>query len=127
MLKKLFKKTYLVFNKVKVIHSIPGRIRLFIPSLNMIPEQFKKYENYTTSLLKLKKGIKTITYSYSTSKILIEYDSKNLNEKEVVEWLNKIWRIIVDNEELYNGMSANEIENNMKKFYELLKNELERR
>ena len=126
MLKNLLKKTYLMFNKVKVVHSIPGRIRLFIPSLDQFPEQMKKYENYITAIIKLKAGINNIEYSYTTSKILVEYDKTKLKEEDIVNWLNKIWKIIVDNEDVYHGMSVDEVEKNVKKFYEMLKNELER-
>lgn len=126
MIKNILKKTYLIFNKVKVLHSIPGRIRLFIPSLDNIPEQMKKYERYISSILKLKKGINNIEYSYITSKILIEYDKETLNEEEIVKWLNKIWKIIVDNENLYYGMNIDEIEKNINNFYQMLKKELEK-
>lgn len=126
MLKNILKNTYLLFNKVKVIHSIPGRLRLLIPSLDKAPEQIKKYENYITSIIKLKDGIKNIEYSYITSKILIEYDKTILNEKEIVEWLNKIWKIIVDNENIYYGMTISEIEKNVIKFYKMLHKELKK-
>ena len=125
MLKNLLKKTYLMFNKVKVVHSIPGRVRLLIPSLDKFPEQIKKYESYITGIIKLKTGINNIEYSYLTSKVLIEYDKTKLNEEDIVNWLNKIWEIIVNNEEVYHGMSVDEVEKNVKKFYNMLKNELE--
>ena len=54
MIEKLLKNTYLMFHKVKVIHSIPGRIRVFVPFLNEIPENFKKYEDYVKDIIKLK-------------------------------------------------------------------------
>ena len=127
MFKNILKKTYLMFNKVKVVHSIPGRIRLLIPSLDKFPEQMKKYEHYITAIIKLKDGIKSVEYSYLTSKILIEYDKMKLKEQDIVDWLNKIWKIIVDNENVYQGMSVDDIEKNVKKFYEMLKSELEGR
>ena len=127
MFRNILKKTYLMFNKVKVVHSIPGRIRLFVPSLDKFPEQMKKYEHYITAIIKLKDGIKSVEYSYLTSKILIEYDKMKLKEQDIVDWLNKIWKIIVDNENVYQGMSVDDVEKNVKKFYEMLKSELEGR
>ena len=127
MFKNILKKTYLMFNKVKVVHSISGRIRLLIPSLDKFPEQMKKYEHYITAIIKLKDGIKSVEYSYLTSKILIEYDKMKLKEQDIVDWLNKIWKIIVDNENVYQGMSVDDVEKNVKKFYEMLKSELEGR
>lgn len=127
MFKNILKKTYLIFNKVKVVHSISGRIRLLIPSLDKFPEQMKKHEHYITSIIKLKNGIKSIDYSYLTSKVLIEYDKEKLKEQDIVDWLNKIWKIIVDNENIYQGMSVDDVEKNIKRFYEMLKSELEGR
>ena len=127
MLKNILKKTYLIFNKIKVVHSMPGRIRLLIPSLDKFPEQMKKHEHYITAIIKLKNGIKSIEYSYLTSKVLIEYDKAKLKEQDIVDWLNKIWKIIVDNEDVYQGMSVNDVDKNVKRFFEMLKSELEGR
>ena len=127
MFKNILKKTYLMFNKVKVVHSIPGRIRLLIPSLDKFPEQMKKHEHYRTAIIKLKNGIKSVDYSYLTSKVLIEYDKTKLNEQNIVDWLNKIWKIIVDNEDVYQGMSVDDVDKNVKRFFEMLKCELEGR
>ena len=127
MFKNILKKTYLMFNKVKVVHSIPGRIRLLIPSLDKFPKQMKKHEHYITAIIKLKNGIKSVEYSYLTSKVLIEYDKMKLKEQDIVDWLNKIWKIIVDNEVVYQGMSVNDVDKNVKRFFEMLKSELEGR
>ncbi|WP_338952751.1 HMA2 domain-containing protein [Fusobacterium nucleatum] len=127
MLKNILKQTYLMFNKVKVVHSIPGRVRLLIPSLDKFPEQMKKHEHYITTIIKLKNGIKSVEFSYLTSKILIEYDKMKLKEQDIVDWLNKIWKIIVDNEDVYQGMSVDDVEKNVKRFFEMLKGELEGR
>lgn len=126
MIKNILKKTYLLFNKVKVVHSIPGRLRVFIPMLNETPDEMKKYESYVSNILKLKKGINNIEYSYVTSKVLIEYDKDLLDEGIIVKWLNKIWKIIVENQDVYYGMDISEIEKNVSKFYEMLKKELEK-
>ena len=127
MFKNILKQTYLMFNKVKVVHSIPGRIRLLIPSLDKFPEQMKKHEHYITTIIKLKNGIKSVEFSYLTSKILIEYDKMKLKEQDIVDWLNKIWKIIVDNEDVYQGMSVDDVEKNVKRFFEMLKSKLEGR
>ena len=127
MLKNILKKTYLIFNKIKVVHSMPVRIRLLIPSLDKFPEQMKKYESYITGIIKLKTGINNIEYSYLTSKVLIEYDKAKLKEQDIVDWLNKIWKIIVDNEDVYQGMSVDDVDKNVKRFFEMLKSELEGR
>ncbi len=122
----LLKTAFLYFNKIKVVHSISGRLRLQIPGLDKVPEDMKKYEHYTTSIIKLENGIEEITYSYVTSKILVKYNPQLTNEKKIVEWLNFVWKKIVDNEDVYKNMSVKEIEENLDKFYEILYKELKK-
>ncbi|MGY0393779.1 MULTISPECIES: HMA2 domain-containing protein [unclassified Fusobacterium] len=126
MVNGLLKTAFLYFNKIKVVHSIPGRLRLQIPGLDKVPEDMKKYEHYTTSIIKLENGIEEITYSYVTSKILVKYNPQLTNEKKIVEWLNFVWKKIVDNEDVYKNMSVKEIEENLDKFYEILYKELKK-
>ena len=126
MLKKFLKTTYLMFHQLKIVHSIPGRLRLFVPGLSNIPEEMRKHEHYTTDLILSKEGIQSIEYSYVTNKVLIHYDEKIIQDKEIVSWLNAVWKIIVDQSDLYEKMTLAEIEKNLDKFYELLKKELRR-
>lgn len=117
---------FLFFNKIKVVHSIPGRLRLSIPGLNKVPENMQQYEKYTTSIMKMHKGITDVSYSYITGKILVIYDPNVTNEKEIVDWLNFVWKKIVENQDLYNSMSVEEIEQNLDNFYNILYNELKK-
>lgn len=120
------KTAFFYFNKIKVVHSIPGRLRLSVPGLDKVPEEMKKYDHYTTSLIKACEGVEDVSYSYVTGKILLTYDAKKTNEKKIVDWLNLIWKKVVDNQEVYDGMSPQEIEKNLDKFYTMLCNELKR-
>ena len=122
----LLSTAFLLFNKIKVVHSIPGRLRLSVPGLNKVPEHMKKYDKYTTSVIKMHKGIDDISYSYITGKILVMYDANITNEKNIVNWLNFVWKKIVENQDLYNQMSLEEIENNLDNFYGILCNELKK-
>lgn len=126
MLKKFLKTTYLMFHQLEIVHSIPGRLRLFVPGLSNIPEEMRKHEHYTTDLILSKEGIQSIEYSYLTNKVLIHYDEKVIQDKEIVSWLNAVWKIIVDRSDLYEKMTLREIEKNLDRFYELLKKELRR-
>ncbi|HEY4532590.1 MAG TPA: cation transporter [Fusobacterium sp.] len=126
MLKKFLKTTYFMFHQLKIVHSIPGRLRLFVPGLSGIPEEMRKHEHYTTDLILSKEGIQSVQYSYLTNKVLIHYDEKIIQDKEIVSWLNTVWKIIVDHSDLYESMTLGEIEKNLDKFYDLLKKELRR-
>ena len=121
MLENFFRTTYLMFNQIKVVHSIPGRLRLFVPNLSKVPEELKKYDNEVKKLILSKKGIKTVEYSYITNKILLYYDPNLISEKEILEWMNKVWKMVINHPELYENKSLKEIEDNLEIFYDLIK------
>ena len=121
MLENFFRTTYLMFNQIKVVHSIPGRLRLFVPNLSKVPEELKKYDNEVKKLILSKKGIKTVEYSYITNKILLYYDPNLISEKEILEWMNKVWKTVINHPELYENKSLKEIEDNLGIFYDLIK------
>ena len=121
MLENFFRTTYLIFNQIKVVHSIPGRLRLFVPNLSKVPEELKKYDNEVKKLILSKKGIKSVEYSYITNKILLYYDPNLISEKEILEWMNKVWKTVVNHSELYENKSLKEIEDNLEIFYDLIK------
>lgn len=121
MLENFFRTTYLMFNQIKVVHSIPGRLRLFVPNLSKVPEELKKYDNEVKKLILSKKGIKSVGYSYITNKILLYYDPNLISEKEILEWMNKVWKTVINHPELYENKSLKEIEDNLEIFYDLIK------
>ena len=121
MLENFFRTTYLMFNQIKVVHSIPGRLRLFVPNLSKVPEELKKYDNEVKKLILSKKGIKSVEYSYITNKILLYYDPNLISEKEILEWMNKVWKTVINHSELYENKSLKEIEDNLEIFYDLIK------
>ena len=121
MLENFFRTTYLMFNQIKVVHSIPGRLRLFVPNLSEVPEELKKYDNEVKKLILSKKGIKSVEYSYITNKILLYYDPNLISEKEILEWMNKVWKTVINHPELYENKSLKEIEDNLEIFYDLIK------
>ena len=121
MLENFFRTTYLMFNQIKVVHSIPGRLRLFVPNLSKVPEELKKYDNEVKKLILSKKGIKSVEYSYITNKILLYYDPNLISEKGILEWMNKVWKTVINHPELYQNKSLKEIEDNLEVFYDLIK------
>lgn len=121
MLENFFRTTYLIFNQIKVVHSIPGRLRLFVPNLSNVPEELKKYDDEVKKFILSKKGIKSIEYSYITNKILLYYDPNLISEKEILEWMNKVWKTVINHPELYQNKSLKKIEDNLEVFYDLIK------
>ncbi len=122
----LLKTAFVYFTKVKVVHSIPGRLRLQVPGLDSVPDEMKRYEHYVVDVIKLEDGINDVSFSYVTGKMLLTYDPEKTNEKRIVSWLNLIWKKVIENERVYAKLSLDEIKDNLDKFYELLCKELKK-
>lgn len=120
-MKSLLKNTFLYFNKIKVVHSIPGRLRLSIPGLNKIPNEFRNFEPKVTELIKLAGGIEEVNYSYITSKILFKYNPKLLSEEKILNLMNVIWKEILKREVFF---KEEDIEENFSLIYEEIKSSL---
>lgn len=78
------------FSSVKVLHEIPGRLRIKIPGLKYaekfateeaIHASFKQYKLY---------GVKDIQINFITSSILVFYDTEKTNKENIVQFLNKM-------------------------------------
>ena len=91
------------------------------PIFYATPEELKKYDYRVTELILSKKGIKSIEYSYVTNKILLYYDVKLISEKQILDWLNKVWKTMINHSELYENKSLKEIEDNLDTFYNIIK------
>ena len=65
--------------------------------------------------------LKSIEYSYVTNKILLYYDVKLISEKQILDWLNKVWKTMINHSELYENKSLKEIEDNLDTFYNIIK------
>ena len=81
----------------------------------------KKYDGEVKKLILSKKGLKSVEYSYITNKILLYYNSNLISEKEILEWINKVWKTVIEHSELYENKSLKEIEDNLEIFYDLIK------
>lgn len=69
--------------KFKIIHSIPGRLRIHVPSAKKIPEIWY-FENKHFELFRCIPGILNIDFNYLTSNALIKYDPKRTNENDII-------------------------------------------
>ncbi|MGL5616425.1 MAG: HMA2 domain-containing protein [Sarcina sp.] len=86
--------------KIKVSHSLPGRVRFKVSSLKMIPEEYKIYEKFIGESLKKLKGIESVETNILTGSILVTYDENLLYEKKLLAWVDKIKEIGIGNFEL---------------------------
>lgn len=80
----------LKFFRPKVVHSLPGRIRLKVPSsLNRIPTSH--FENLDwDALIRPIAGIKDVQYSPETGNALVHYDPELITESVMLSALERL-------------------------------------
>ena len=83
------------FIKFKVVHSIPGRLRLKVNNASIIPQEAKEYDKYVVQGLKMLDGIKDVEFNYITGSVVITYDTKKTYEEKIVKWINKVIDIVL--------------------------------
>ena len=97
----MFKKIILSqLAKIKVSHSIPGRIRFKVNSLKMVKEECKLYEKFLHDALFKLEGIEKVEVNAVTGSILVEYDINKLYECKVLKWVETVKAVGIKNYDL---------------------------
>lgn len=95
-------KSYILkhFAKFKVVHTIPGRIRLKVSNASKIPSEAREYDKYVIQGVKILDGIENIEFNYLTGSVLINYDTNKVYEEKIIRWINKVLDIVFQNMKL---------------------------
>lgn len=98
------------FKKIKVMHSLPGRLRIKVPDLNKVDKDFRIYDEYMTKAIKLLPGIEDVSYNYISSNVLLCYDAKTICEKKILDWIETIWQTGIKNRKFIEQNAVNNIQ-----------------
>jgi hypothetical protein len=74
----------------RVVHRLPGRIRIHIPLLEKLPDDWQAYLEPASELIRMKKGIDTAEIQPCTGSLLIGYDSEAMDEAAILKWLETL-------------------------------------
>ena len=85
-----------LLGKPKIVHSMPGRLRINIWGLKNNPEYVAEYADALIGVLKSKKGISGVSLNQYTGNVLIEYVPKNITESEITGWIDTAWQTVLD-------------------------------
>ena len=86
--------------KIKVSHSLPGRLRLKVSYLKLIPKEYIVYEKFIDESLKKLDGVTSVEINNLTGSILVIYDVNITYEKKILRWIEKLKEIGLNNFEL---------------------------
>ena len=71
----------------RIAHRLPGRIRIHIPALEKLPDDWRIYLEPAAELIRMKKGIYSADIRPISGSLLIEYDPAKLDEAAILKWL----------------------------------------
>jgi hypothetical protein len=74
----------------RIAHRLPGRIRIYIPVLEKLPEDWRKFLKPSTELIRMKRGIKSAEIQPISGSLLIGYDPEEMNEADILKWLETL-------------------------------------
>jgi len=91
----LLEEGYLLLAKPRVIHSLPGRLRLQVPLLKKVGRGNQRWSDLLCDLLKVPEGIEEVSANSVSGTVLLNYDAALVSEKELVAFITSLCRVIV--------------------------------
>jgi hypothetical protein len=76
--------------KPRVVHRLPGRLRVHIPALRHVSIEFQKIVDILLTKFSFPEGIIKVTINYISGNLLILYDKDSVYEKAVLDWLSDL-------------------------------------
>lgn len=80
----------LIHLKPRVVHRLPGRLRVHIPALRQITSEFQGIVDALMTKFSYPSGIEKLSINFITGNILIFYNHNSIGEKSVLFWLNDL-------------------------------------
>ena len=73
-----------------VVHRLPGRLRLSIPKLQLVPSAYHPYVADTETLLAGLPGMQIVTINCGAASALIRYEPRAVSETLVLHWVERL-------------------------------------
>ena len=105
----------------RVVHRIPGRLRLHIPALKKVESDFQEVSDTLISDFHLPAGIKLARINYISGNIVINYNPDITNERHVLVWILDVKKIFETTFLQFEKMDEERIQNSVFKLKEFLK------
>jgi hypothetical protein len=78
----------------RVVHRLPGRLRIHIPALKNVSPDFHEIATALLRDFHFPKGVDDASVNYVTGNILVEYNRDYMPEAEILKWIIDIKNIV---------------------------------
>jgi hypothetical protein len=79
----------------RVVHSLPGRIRIHVPVLEKLPPTVSIENGQLIEVLSFFPGIQSLSFSSVTGNLLIHYDTQQMERDSILNGLRVIGRTLI--------------------------------
>lgn len=124
-MKMLTETIFSLLMKVKVMHSLPGRMRISLPQIKKIPEEFRHEQDLIELLLLVLPGIERVTVNYLLGTVLIAYESRLTSEKIILTYIKKALTLLNRFQERLSKLSPHQLQEEIKTIGLMAKQEIE--
>lgn len=81
--------------KIRIVHSLPGRVRVNINGVRQYPDLAQKFSGIFIQRLQKLPGIEAAELCLMTGNLLIRYDVAKTCEAEIMAWLDSAWNAFI--------------------------------
>ncbi len=95
--------------KIKVIESIPGRLRVHVPKIKKIPKEYWVDDENLTSVFSVIEGVKSVSFCYFTGNVIFVYDPEITEENKILRTVRRMIQIAVSNRKEFDHIIIEDI------------------
>jgi len=114
--------------KIKVIESLPGRLRVNVPKIKKIPEEYRVEDENLTSVFLIIEGVKSVSFSYLTGDVLFIYNEEISDEKKILRAVRRMIQIAIsyrkEFEHITEDITIDELKNEIARMTDIIKDEM---
>ena len=77
-------------SRIKIVHQLPGRLRLHVPIMEGLSAKWKPYRSDLVAIIKLKEGLTDIEISAVTGRVLIMYEPDLIDASQILQWFQTL-------------------------------------
>ncbi|WBW96827.1 hypothetical protein [Oceanirhabdus sp. W0125-5] len=114
--------------KIKVIESVTGRLRINVPIIKKIPEEYHIKDDTLTSVFLIIKGVTSVEFSYLTGDVIFTYEPEITDKKQILKDVRKMIQIAFSYRKEFDyiteGITIGELKNDIGRMSEIIKHEM---
>ena len=95
--------------KPRIVHALPGRIRLHLPYLKRWGHDFEEVCSLTARLLATPDEITDVSACITTGNVLVRYDAERLSEADLMAFLTSVVKIVIAHRQDWQTVRAEDL------------------